>query len=112
MSTAPTLPDRPPVLARRIAGRILAATLTVLGTVTALLGAGLSLIGLHCGGAQVAAGAGTPWAWLFLTAGAVLLAATCLTNRRHGARCCPARSGRPGRSGHAPRILDTVDPGS
>ncbi|MGW1888210.1 hypothetical protein [Streptomyces sp. NPDC001970] len=82
MSTAPTLPDRPPVLARRIASRMLAATLTALGTLTALLGAGLSLIGLCCGGALVAAGAGTaaiagtPWAWLFLAAGAVLLAAT------------------------------------
>lgn len=45
MSTAPTNSNQTGGLARRIAGRLLTATLAALGTVVTLLGAGLSLIG-------------------------------------------------------------------
>ncbi|MCP3818846.1 hypothetical protein NLX86_12215 [Streptomyces sp. A3M-1-3] len=92
---------------RRVLGHLLTATLAALGTLSAALGAGLSLIGLCCGGgALVAAGAGTaatgtavggPAMWLFQAAGAALITAAWLVRRRQTARrdCCPPR-GRPG----------------
>jgi hypothetical protein len=103
-------------LLRRVAGAALAAVLAGFGAIGALLGAGLSLVGLCCGGPALAAAgaagggaaaAGVPAAaWLLLAAGAALLAAAFLVYRRLArpragpARgCCqPSRSRAPGPS--------------
>jgi len=94
---------------RRAAWWALAVVLAGLGGLGALLGAGLSLIGLCCGGPALAVGgaaaagaaAGTApgapaAAWLLLAAGAVLLAAAAWVSRRQAARCRGSVAGRCG----------------
>lgn len=100
-------------LLRQVAGAALAAVLAGFGAIGALLGAGLSLVGLCCGGPALAVGAagaagggaaaaGAPAAaWLLLAAGAALLTAAFLVYRRlarpraGAARgCCPPSRSR------------------
>jgi hypothetical protein len=96
-------PAPAPHRARRILARLVAAGLAALGALSALLGAGLSLIGLCCGGPALvaAAAAGTTAAaapggaaaWPFLAIGAALITAAWLLHRctaRPG--CCPPRT--------------------
>lgn len=87
--------------ARRAAGYAVAAVLGGLGALSTLLGAGLSLIGLCCGGAVLAGGAATagtagvgtaaadgPASWPFVATGAALAIAAWLVHRRTQRRGC------------------------
>jgi len=101
---------------RRAAGWALAVVLAGLGSLGAMLGAGLSLVGLCCGGpALTAAGAGAAGAaaaaaapgepaaaWLLLAAGAALLTAAAWVYRRQAARHRGSAAGRCRRSARAP----------
>jgi len=95
-----------PGWARRAAGYAVAAVLGGLGALSTLLGMGLSLVGLCCGGAALAggaaaagaAGAGSaaaadgPEAWPFFLTGAALAFGAWLMHRRTRRRgCCPPR---------------------
>jgi hypothetical protein len=90
-----------PGWARRAAGYSVAAGLGGLGALSTLLGAGLSLVGLCCGGAVLAGGAATagtagvgtaaaggPASWPFFAAGAALAVAAWLVHRRTQRRGC------------------------
>lgn len=101
-------PGRPRGLARRVLDGLVVAVLGGLGALGALVGTGLSLIGLCCAGPALAAGgvaavgtgaagaaggAGTH-AWPFLATGVVLLAAAALLARYQTRRNRPAATVR------------------
>lgn len=109
--TADRAGGRPPGWAsgwvRRTASYAVAAVLAGFAALSTLLGAGLSLIGLCCGGAVLAgsaatvaaAGVGTaaaaegPASWPFFLAGAALAVGAWLVHRRTKPRGCRPRKG-------------------